>query len=159
MDFGNLDDWKTDPRACTTGMPLDLGRGRTLFVRRAGTVSREFVAACAARSSAGIDPDDPDEQMVLYARSVVVGWEGITDAKDAPIPYTAEGCIELFRAYPEIWAQVCAVRQFAGELSRGGNGGSEAASKTAVRWRDGAGEFSGPLKALAARRSSRSDAQ
>jgi hypothetical protein len=87
-------------------MPLDLGRGRLLYIRRAGTVSREFVAAVAGRASAGVDPDDPEEQMRLYARSVVVGWEGIVDAGDAPIPYTAEACIELFRAYPEIWALV-----------------------------------------------------
>lgn len=106
MQFGNLEDWKTDPRAGTTGMPLELGQGRRLFIRRAGTVSREFVAACAARSAAGIDPDDPEEQMVLYARSVVVGWEGITDANDAAIPYSSEACIELFRAFPEIWALV-----------------------------------------------------
>lgn len=106
MDFGNLDDWKTDPRAYTTGIPLDLGQQRALFLRRAGTVSREFVAAIAARQAAGVDPDDPDEQKVLYARSVVVGWSGIVDAAGEPIPYTPEACIELFRAYPEIWALV-----------------------------------------------------
>jgi hypothetical protein len=106
MDFGNLDDWKTDPRAVTTGMPLDLGRDRTLFIRRAGTVSREFVAACAARSAAGVDPDDPGEQMALYARSVVVGWSGIVDAGGNPVPYSPEACIELFTAFPEIWALV-----------------------------------------------------
>lgn len=106
MDFGNLDDWKIDPRSLTTGVPLDLGRGRSLFIRRAGTVSREFVAACAARQSAGVDPDDPDEQMVLYARSVVVGWAGIVDSAGQPIPFTSEACLELFRAYPEVWALV-----------------------------------------------------
>lgn len=106
MQFGNLDDWKTDPRAVTTGMPLDLGRGRTIYVRRAGTVSREFVAACAARSAAGVDPDDPAEQMALYARSVVVNWSGIVDATGAEIPYSPETAVELFTAFPEIWALV-----------------------------------------------------
>ena len=106
MEFGNLDDWKTDPRAQTTGVPLDLGRGRLLYIRRAGTVSREFVAAIAARQAAGVDPDDPDEQMALYARSVVVGWEGITDGAGEPIPFTSSACLELFRAFPEVWALV-----------------------------------------------------
>jgi hypothetical protein len=106
MDFGNLDDWKTDPRAYTTGVPLDLGNGRALHIKRAGTVSREFVSACAARQKAGLDPDDPDEQMSLYARVVVAGWSGIVNSKGEAVPFSAEACIELFRAYPEIWAAV-----------------------------------------------------
>jgi hypothetical protein len=98
MKFGNVNDWHTSLAKSANGVLLDLGEGRSLLVKRAGTRNREFMAAVAA-----IDVKDDAATREVYARTVVAGWSGFNDEAGNPIPFSAEACIELFKFAPEIF--------------------------------------------------------
>jgi hypothetical protein len=128
MKFGNLNDWHTDPEKCTQGVPLNLGEGRTLLVRRGGTRNRDFMAAVA-----GVDPADEVATQQVYARTVVAGWSGILDDKAEPIPFSPEACLELFHYAPEIFDAVWLFAAQRGNF----RDGEIAADKSAVKTRSG----------------------
>jgi hypothetical protein len=98
MKFGNVGDWHTSVAKSANGVPLDLGEGRTLLVKRAGTRNRAFMAAVAT-----IDVNDDAASRAVYARTVVAGWSGFNDEAGNPIPFSPEACIELFDYAPEIF--------------------------------------------------------
>lgn len=97
MKFGNVTDWHTNVERAKTGVPLDLGNGRTLIVKRAGSRNREFMAAIA-----GIDTGDDAALYDVCARTLIVGWHGIEDENGSDIEFSTEACLELFRFAPEI---------------------------------------------------------
>lgn len=101
MRVANVEDWRSDPELCKSGAPLDLGKGRTLYVRRFGQRNREFMVAAA-----GMDSKDEAAQMRLYARTLVAGWSGFNDKDGNAVPFSVEECFELFRAAPEIFDAV-----------------------------------------------------
>ena len=98
FDFGNVDDWHTDPEIVKNGAPFDAGRGRVLMVRRAGGANRRLMSALAA-----LDPKDENAFQEVYARMVVTGWSGLTDRQGEPIPYSTEACTALFEHCPELF--------------------------------------------------------
>jgi hypothetical protein len=56
-----------------------------------------------------------DEDRVLYARYVVVGWEGMEEPNGTPIPFTTENCMDFCNQCPsEYFDQI---RNFASEPS------------------------------------------
>jgi hypothetical protein len=44
----------------------------------------------------------------LYARSVVIGWNGVYDASGNAVPFTIENCMELMQFMPEILSKIIA---------------------------------------------------
>src|SRR4051812_10011372 len=92
FDFGNVDDWHTDPDIVKNGAPFDAGKGRVILVRRSGGANRKLMGALA-----GISPDDDAAFQSVYARLIVTGWTGFTDRSGDPIPYSPEACVALFR--------------------------------------------------------------
>jgi len=96
--FGNVDDWRADPDKCRNGVPFEMGKGRALIVRRANLYDREVQAHFK-----GTNWDDPHDVQQAFARVLVVGWQGITDAAGVPIPYTPDACVALFEYLPELW--------------------------------------------------------
>ena len=42
----------------------------------------------------------------LYADTVVIGWDGVTDETDASLPFTRDNCIKLFTDLPELFRDV-----------------------------------------------------
>ena len=101
MKFGNLNDWHTDPALELQGVPLDLGAGRSLIVRRAGTRNREFSVAVV-----GIDVTDAQRMGEVLARTVVIGWCGITDDHGEPIPFSPDACVAMFEWAPDVYEKV-----------------------------------------------------
>lgn len=96
--FGNLEDWRTDPDKCAQGVPFDLGLGRALIVKRANINDRAIQAAFAA-----IDRDDEKAMQEVFARTLVVGWQGIRDDAGEPVPYSPEACLAFLEYANEIW--------------------------------------------------------
>lgn len=98
FSFGNLDDWRTDPAKCRDGVPFDMGKGRTLIVRRANLYDREVQAHFKK-----VDWDVRESVQEVFARVLVVGWTGITNDAGEPIPYSPEACMALFHFANELW--------------------------------------------------------
>jgi len=96
--FGNVDDWRSDPDKCRNGVPFDMGRGRALIVRRANLYDREIQAHFEK-----VDWKDTAAVQQVFARVLVVGWQGITDADGDPIPYSPDACLALFAFANELW--------------------------------------------------------
>lgn len=44
--------------------------------------------------------------MVVYARSVVRGWEGVLDDAGKEIPFSEDACVAQFEAFPDLFADV-----------------------------------------------------
>jgi hypothetical protein len=97
MQFGNFNDFHSDVRREVEGVPMDLGEGRTLIVRRSGTRNREFLAAVA-----GIDPQERAAQIEVMARTIVCGWHGVKDRNGQEIPYSFDACKALFEFAPDL---------------------------------------------------------
>lgn len=99
--FGNLDDWHTDETLMREGAPLELGKGRTLLVRRSGTRNRDFMVAIAES-----DANDERATRAIYARYIVAGWRGLLDPAGEPVPFTPEACEKMFEYCPEVFDAV-----------------------------------------------------
>jgi hypothetical protein len=101
FSFGNMDDWLTDPEKCRNGVPFHMGKGRALIVRRANLYDREIQAHFKK-----VDWDDKAAVQAIFARVLVVDWQGITDDAGQAIPYSPQACMALFRFVPDLWEEL-----------------------------------------------------
>jgi hypothetical protein len=101
MRIANVSDWRTDPQRSINGAPLDLGEGRTIYVRRAGTRNRDFMAAMV-----GIDTEDEAALRQIVARTLLASWSGFLDTEGAEVAFSAEECVALFEACPELFDRI-----------------------------------------------------
>jgi hypothetical protein len=113
--FANINDWQSDTALEVEGVPLDLGRGRTMVLRRSGGANRAFTVALAElirrvmgeRDPADVPDSEIDEDLKsLYASHVVVAWRGFKDDDGDDVPYTRENFLELMRLAPDMWTRV-----------------------------------------------------
>jgi hypothetical protein len=113
--FNNIDDWQSDAQLEREGVPLDLGRGRVIYLKRAGGANRAFTVAlgeCLRRVIGDRDPENvPDEELdedlkTVYATHVVAGWKGFRDESDAEVPYSVPAFLELMKLAPDMWIRV-----------------------------------------------------
>lgn len=105
MKIANAKDWITDA-ALYDGAPLDLGQGRTLYVKRYGQRNRAFIAAISALPAGNSEEANEAPLREIYARTLIAGWSGFTDANGQAVPYSVEECVELLQAAPEIFDAV-----------------------------------------------------
>lgn len=113
--FANINDWQSDTALEVDGVPLDLGRGRSMVLRRAGGANRAFMVALAEvirrvvgeREPADVPDAEIDEDLKrLYAEHVVVGWHGFKDDGGDDVPFTTANFLELMRLAPDMWVRV-----------------------------------------------------
>jgi hypothetical protein len=113
--FANIDDWQSDRGLESEGVPLDLGKGRSITLRRAGGSNKAFMVAVAEvirRVIGERNPEDvPDAEIdedlkSVYADRIVVGWHGFKDADGDDIPYSRENFLELMNLAPDMWLRV-----------------------------------------------------
>jgi hypothetical protein len=97
MEFGNVNDWRSDRTRELEGVVCDLGEGRELIVRRAGSRNRAYMAGVA-----GIEPGDITALERLFAETIVCNWRGIRDKDGAEIPFSPAACAELFSQAPDL---------------------------------------------------------
>ena len=97
MRFGNLNDWHSELTLEAAGVPVDIGQGRVLLVKRTGSRNRELMAAVEAN-----DADTFDGQARIAARALLVGWRGLTDEAGAEIPFSEATAEALFQFAPDL---------------------------------------------------------
>jgi hypothetical protein len=110
--FANLDQYRSDEKLETEGRPVELAPGITVWVRRAGGFNRRRwnAALLMLRDSDDIPEDHPDRateiEYLAAARVLVARWEGIEDADAVAIPCTPGNAVQLFREFPDWFAEI-----------------------------------------------------
>ena len=89
--------------------------GFSITIHRAGGSNKRFAQVLAAkmkphrqRHERGLLDDETADRIMLeaFAESVVVGWEGVKDAKNKAIKFSVENVIKLFTDLPDLFADV-----------------------------------------------------
>ena len=112
--LGNIADLSVDEKKSTEGVPLELGRGRTLWVRQAGGHNRAMIWEAAevaerlADELEGLEPRERDyvTHRAITAELLVARWAGFKDEKGKPLDYTPAAGLELFSASPDTLSAV-----------------------------------------------------
>ena len=97
MKFANVEDWQSSRAREREGVPCDIGKGRTIIVRRAGTRNRAYMAGLVAVSA-----EDLHAIERLFAETIVCGWQGLRDERGAEVAYSVDACVELFEQCPDL---------------------------------------------------------
>lgn len=93
------------------GVTLDFGVAK-FRIRRAGGSNREFATALAAKLrphrraiDAGTLSDEvaKDIQMEVYFKTVIIGWEGVTDRSGSPLEYNFDNFRQVMVDLPDLW--------------------------------------------------------
>lgn len=116
FDFSGLETYETDgQRESAEGIWLKFPGGRRIRILRAGGANKNFARTFSrvikpyrrAMERGTLDPEKSDELMIqVYLESVVLDWEGFTDANGNDIPYSRTAARELFTALPELFNEV-----------------------------------------------------
>lgn len=97
--------------------------GFSITIHRAGGSNKKFAQVLAAKMKPhrqkferGVLDDETSERIVLetYAESIVVGWDGVKDAKNKKMAFTVDNVIKLFTDLPDLYADI---KRQAAELS------------------------------------------
>lgn len=103
--------FKTDKNLEMNGVVLDFG-GPQIRLRRAGganrlfnttfnDVSRPYAQAMAARA---LDPDKQRDMLIdVYFRSVVLGWDNVTDEDNKPLEFNVVNFKKVMVDLPDLW--------------------------------------------------------
>lgn len=107
--------FKTNSDAANNGIELDFGDGVVLTVARAHTSNKKYVQslekhlgkdlASKLKKETSIK-ESLDKLAVIFAESVVLGWQGVTDEAGVEMPFTVENCVKLFKDLPDFFEQV-----------------------------------------------------
>ena len=121
--------FRTDRTLEKEGIILDYGDFK-IKVARAGGANAAFQKALISKIrpfkrqiDAGAIPDGVAERLFLevYAESVVLGWEGVTDEYGKPFPYSKENAVKLFSDLPDLFrdvqSQAASISNFRAEVT------------------------------------------
>lgn len=108
------DSFKTDVSAERDGIDLDFGDFKVTIARSGGANKKyeQLVRRKLDRYKRAIQfdalPEETARRVLIecYAEAVVLGWEGVLDENELPIPYSVENAIKLFTELPEFFNQV-----------------------------------------------------
>lgn len=107
--------FETDADIEQKGVILDYGDGVRIRIRRAGGSNKEYLKAMekVARSyrfqiqHRSLSRDENLHILAeVYASTIVIGWEGVTDRDGKALPFSKENCMKLFKDLPDLFADV-----------------------------------------------------
>tara|TARA_R110002096_G_scaffold375632_1_gene569251 strand:- start:41 stop:457 length:417 start_codon:yes stop_codon:yes gene_type:complete len=107
--------YETDTKAEVEGIELDFGDGVIFKVARAGKSNPAFSKASRKRTKpylfaikAGTLSDEVATTVLInvYADSVVLGWEGVTDKEGESLEYSRENVVKLLTDLPDLLEQI-----------------------------------------------------
>lgn len=106
--------FKTDSKLETEGIFLDYGKFK-IRIARAGGSNKAYMRQIEKKSRPfrrAIQQEMLENEVAMklmreiYAETVVIGWEGITDAEGKTLPFSKENCLKLFDELPDLFADV-----------------------------------------------------
>lgn len=108
---GTYKTFKTDSKVEQTGIVIDYGDFK-ITIARAGGANKAYQKALERKTrpfkrAIQADAFSNDQAMAIlrevYAETVVIGWEGVTDENEQPLPFNKENCIKLFTDLPDLF--------------------------------------------------------
>lgn len=116
--MGLYDKLETDRDLETgSGVVLDYGDGVKIRIHRAGGSNQKFtnrqtVLIKPFQRQINNDTLPPEKgrelNIQLYAETVIVGWEGVTDRDGNPLPFTKENAIRVMTDLPDLFSDLVA---------------------------------------------------
>jgi len=106
--------FKTDNTIETDGINLDYGKFQ-IRIARAGGANQAYIKMLGdrlkpyrRRLANGTMDNATSERLLaeIYAGSVILGWEGVTDAEGIPIEFTRDNCVKLLLDLPELFRDI-----------------------------------------------------
>jgi hypothetical protein len=110
----------TDQNLEKTGVNIDYsidanGDPIRFVIARAGGANMRFASVLEAKTkpykrqiqNGMIDPEIAEKIMrEVYAETVVLGWENVSDSDGVVIPFSKENCIKLFEMLPDLYRDI-----------------------------------------------------
>lgn len=96
------------------GVTIDLGVAK-FRIRRAGGGNRRYGVVLAQKLrphrralDAGVLAEDISASILMetYFETVVIGWEGVTDAEGNPLDYNLENFKRVMKDLPDLWSVI-----------------------------------------------------
>jgi hypothetical protein len=103
--------FETDEKIEKDGVKLKFGPA-SFHVRRAGGANRAFNAAFEEKTRmtqsrlqmAALSEEESEKILMdVYAETVVIGWDGVTDRKGSPLEFTKENFMQVMKDLPVVW--------------------------------------------------------
>ncbi|MCQ8781722.1 hypothetical protein [Mangrovibrevibacter kandeliae] len=97
------------------GISLRYGEGINITIHRAGGANRKFLRRYEAKTKPytrqiqnGTMDEEVSRQLMaeLYAETVIVGWEGVTDREGNPLQFNVENATKLLLDLPELFRDI-----------------------------------------------------
>lgn len=115
MSKSVYDKFATDKKAEQEGITLDYGDGLKIRIARAGGSNTKFEKLVQSR----LKKYERQRQLDLleietlrpilrevYAESVVLGWEGVTNREGEVLPFNKENAVKLFEDLPDLFEDI-----------------------------------------------------
>jgi len=106
--------FETNKELETEGLVLDYG-DFSIRIARAGGANKRFTKAMVRRTKPfrrAIDTETIDQEnatdilRAVYAETVVLGWEGVTDREGVDLEFSFQNIMQLFRDLPDLFIDV-----------------------------------------------------
>lgn len=106
--------FKTDQALESGGVTINYG-DFSITIARAGGSNKAYQRALEKktrpfRRAIQSDTFTNDQAMAVlrevYVETVILGWDGVTDENDNPIPFTKENCLKLFTDLPDLFSDL-----------------------------------------------------
>lgn len=137
----------TDKSLEQNGILLDVGPGfkglpATVRIARAGGANTAFTSLVEFKMKPyrrQIQNDMMDRKVAdnlmreVYVKTVILGWENMTDAEGNELPFTEENALKVLEDLPDLWADIQQVSQKAAlfrEMEREADKGNSATSSS-----------------------------
>lgn len=107
--------FKTDKNVETDGVWIDYGDGLRVRIARAGGANHRYISAVERlsrryRRQVQLEVLSNEESRKLmaqvYAETVVLGWEGVTDEDGNLRPFNVANCVALFEELPDLFFDI-----------------------------------------------------
>lgn len=102
------------------GIKISYGANTSFTIHRAGGANKRFQRRFEAKMkpyTRQIQQNTMDEDVAkqifaeIYAETVVVAWEGVTDRDGNPLPFTYDNAVKLFLDLPDLFRDIQAAAQ------------------------------------------------
>ena len=111
--------FKTDSELeAKAGIELDYGDGVKIRVLRAGGSNLAFQKALrdalikqGRKLSSMTDEESVRGMAEIYADTVILGWEGITDENDEPLSFSKSNVVKVLTELPELFRDIQSAAQ------------------------------------------------
>lgn len=112
--------YKTDPSKETEGVWVDFDDNIKLKLARAGGRNQQYLKSIERETKPyrralqnGTIPVEVADNIIrkVYAETVVLDWENVTDENGKVLSYSKENCLKLLTDLPEFFAEIKSVAE------------------------------------------------